>query len=72
MAFPISQGRGLNIAAVVHTQEEEGKVYPEPWMSQAGAEEVARHYSGWEPDIRFIMKVSGINIVVGEYYVAYT
>ena len=70
MAYPISQGRALNIAAVVHTQEEEGKVYPGPLMSEVGAKEVTRYYSGWEPDVQLIMKVS-INTATGEHNVTY-
>ncbi|RPD62099.1 FAD/NAD(P)-binding domain-containing protein [Lentinus tigrinus ALCF2SS1-7] len=56
VAYPISQGRVLNLAMVFTAPGKEGSVYEGAWTSSVSKEELVGRYSGWEPDVEEIMK----------------
>ncbi len=48
----------LNLAMVFTAQGKEGSVYDGAWTSSVSKEELIGRYSGWEPEVVEIMKVS--------------
>ncbi|KAH9853973.1 FAD/NAD-P-binding domain-containing protein [Lenzites betulinus] len=56
IAYPISQGRILNVAAVVHRPELVGTIYEGPWTAEAPREEVVQSFVGWDPEVEDIMQ----------------
>ncbi|KAI0824329.1 FAD/NAD-P-binding domain-containing protein [Trametes gibbosa] len=56
VAYPVSQGRNLNVGAIVAFPGSEGKPYEGVWVEQVPKEEVAQHYQGWEPEVEDIIK----------------
>lgn len=56
-AYPISQGRILNVAASITNREQEGTIYEGPWTTEVSQEEVRKEYVGWEPEVEEIMQV---------------
>lgn len=57
VAYPISQGRILNVAALVMNPELEGTLYEGPWTTDVSQEEVRREYVGWEPEVDDFVQV---------------
>ncbi len=57
VAYPISQGRILNVAAITTDRESEGTLYEGPWTTEVSQEEVRREYVGWEPEVEEIVQV---------------
>ena len=57
MTYPISQGRALNVAAVIHAPEQEGSIYRGPWTSSVDREELVKEFVGWDANVQEIMKV---------------
>ena len=57
MIYPISGGRIINVAAVVHDDGQEGTIYEGPWTSTVEGGEWVRRFSGWEPNVQEITKV---------------
>lgn len=56
-AYPISQGRILNVAASITNRELEGTIYEGPWTTEVSQEEVRKEYVGWEPEVEEIVQV---------------
>ncbi|KAI0643647.1 FAD/NAD-P-binding domain-containing protein [Trametes meyenii] len=56
VAYPIMQGRVLNLLAIILKPELEGTVYEGPWMVKAPKEEVQEYYIGWEREVDDIMQ----------------
>ncbi|RPD62092.1 FAD/NAD(P)-binding domain-containing protein [Lentinus tigrinus ALCF2SS1-7] len=56
LTYPISQGRILNVAAVIRVRDQEGDIYPGPWSSVVNRDEYANEFKGWEPDVGEIVK----------------
>ncbi|KAI0352748.1 FAD/NAD-P-binding domain-containing protein [Trametes cingulata] len=59
IAYPIQQGRALNVAAVITKPELQGTIYPGPWTVNAPAEEVVKEYVDWEPELVDIVQNMG-------------
>lgn len=57
VAYPISQGRILNVAALVMDPKLEGTLYEGPWTTDVPQEEVRREYVGWEPEVDDFVQV---------------
>ena len=57
VAFPIAQGRLLNIASVVTNPALSGTIYEGPWRSRVSREELIEMHKGWEPAVEGILKV---------------
>ena len=47
----------INVAAFVYTPGSEGTVYNGPWATPVTAEEVAEHYTSWDPVAPRLLKV---------------
>lgn len=56
-AYPISQGRILNVAASITNRELEGTTYEGPWTTEVSQEEVRKEYVGWEPEVEETVQV---------------
>ncbi|KAI0643646.1 FAD/NAD-P-binding domain-containing protein [Trametes meyenii] len=56
VAYPITQGRVLNLAAIVMYPGQEGTIYEGPWTADVSKEEVLQNYIGWEPEVEHAMK----------------
>ncbi|KAI0662874.1 FAD/NAD-P-binding domain-containing protein [Cubamyces menziesii] len=56
VAFPIAQGRLLNIASVVTNPALSGTIYEGPWRSRVSREELIEMHKGWEPAVEGILK----------------
>ncbi|KAI8984952.1 FAD/NAD-P-binding domain-containing protein [Trametes punicea] len=56
VAYPVAQGRVLNVAAVVTSPELEGTTYQGPWVAQVPREQVDATFKGWEPGVEEILK----------------
>ncbi|KAI0758634.1 hypothetical protein BD413DRAFT_618043 [Trametes elegans] len=56
VAYPIQQGQGLNVAAIVAQYELANTIYEGPWVHDADRETVKETYTGWEPVITDIVQ----------------
>ncbi|KAI0637653.1 FAD/NAD-P-binding domain-containing protein [Trametes polyzona] len=56
VAYPVSQGRQLNVGAIVAFPGTEGRAYEGAWVEQVPNSEVEGHYRDWEPEVVDIMK----------------
>lgn len=57
VTYPVSQGRHVNIVALV-TADDEGTDVPGPDVVFVPKEEVLDHFVGWEPEVQILLKVS--------------
>ncbi|CDO74180.1 hypothetical protein BN946_scf185043.g232 [Trametes cinnabarina] len=58
VSYPIAKGRALNIAAVTAAPELEGTLYEGPWVAKVPKEEVTDLYSGWEPEVEEMIRIT--------------
>lgn len=65
MAYPISQGRLINVAIFSTNYSQEGASHPEPWVSQADPRELLRLFNGWETDVQQLLAVSVVFVPFG-------
>ncbi|KAI0032990.1 hypothetical protein K488DRAFT_48695, partial [Vararia minispora EC-137] len=63
VAYPISKGRFVNVAAFEVHFEDEGIVFPDPWVSKVDARKVAKMFDGWEKEVTDIMSVMSMQEV---------
>ncbi|KAI0772508.1 FAD/NAD-P-binding domain-containing protein [Trametes elegans] len=56
IAYPIQQGRALNVGAVVWQYELENTLYDGPWVADVAEETVRKAFTGWEPEVEDIMQ----------------
>ncbi|TFK85074.1 FAD/NAD(P)-binding domain-containing protein [Polyporus arcularius HHB13444] len=56
VTYPISQGRALNVAAVIKLPNLEGKFYTGPSSSVASRDEYTDRFKGWESDVTEVVK----------------
>ncbi|KAF9553101.1 FAD/NAD(P)-binding domain-containing protein [Agrocybe pediades] len=56
VVYPISQGRQINIAALVLNSEKKGTYVDGPVVQQSKREEVIENYQGWEEDVEVLLK----------------
>ncbi|KAI0637654.1 FAD/NAD-P-binding domain-containing protein [Trametes polyzona] len=59
VTYPISQGRILNVAAIVSQPELAGTVHEGPWTVDVAQDEAVAPYVGWEPDVEEFMQSMG-------------
>ena len=57
IAYPISNGRLINLAMFNCSFDQEHTEYTDPWVAKADAAEVAKLFAGWEPDVEDLMSV---------------
>ncbi|OSD01849.1 FAD/NAD(P)-binding domain-containing protein [Trametes coccinea BRFM310] len=51
ITYPISHGKYLNWIGFVTIPGGEGTTYPRKWVVDATQQEVAAHFTGWEPEV---------------------
>jgi salicylate hydroxylase len=58
IAYTISKGSMINVAAFVCRHDLEGTAYGGPWVTEADGAEVMAVFEGWETDVRLLIGVS--------------
>ncbi|KII86084.1 hypothetical protein PLICRDRAFT_309836 [Plicaturopsis crispa FD-325 SS-3] len=51
VAYPISQGHMINVVAMHYVENGAGTHFPEKWVVNVTAQDVADLYVGWEPEV---------------------
>lgn len=57
ITYPISHGKYLNWIGFVTIPGGEGTTYPQKWVIDSTQDEVAAHFSGWEPEVDQMLQV---------------
>lgn len=57
ITYPISHGKYLNWIGFVTIPGGEGTTYPHKWVIDSTQDEVAAHFSGWEPEVDQMLQV---------------
>lgn len=57
ITYPISHGKYLNWIGFVTIPGGEGTTYPHNWVIDSTQDEVAAHFSGWEPEVDQMLQV---------------
>ncbi|KAI9070227.1 FAD/NAD(P)-binding domain-containing protein [Trametes sanguinea] len=57
ITYPISHGKYLNWIGFVTIPGGEGTTYPRKWVVDATQQEVAAHFSGWEPEVEEMLRL---------------
>ena len=57
VAYPLSQGKLVNVAAFHARHELENTPYDGPWISSAGKQEFLTTTSQWEPEVQALLSV---------------
>ena len=58
VTYPISQGRIINVGIGITLPGTEGTIYEGSWTSPATKDDVVQGFTGWEPEVQEIIKVS--------------
>lgn len=52
IAYPISHGQFINIAAFDADYDQEGSTFTDPWIQDRDSGEVTNSYNNWEPEVK--------------------
>ena len=57
VAYPISHGQLINIAAFDADYDQEGSIFTNPWIQERDSGEVTNSYKDWEPEVKQLVGV---------------
>ena len=57
IAYPISHGQFINIAAFDTDYDQEGSIFTDPWIQERDSGEVTNSYNNWEPEVKQLVGV---------------
>lgn len=68
MAYPIAQGRLINVAAVQMNREKAGARHEGAFVTENVKEDLLKLYDGWEDEVKQLMQVNiGFNVLASSF-----